>query len=593
MELKELFTGNKSLLGICTDIEFLFLLKSWKVLSDRNELDSHVTFEAIYNQTIDLQEMHNVFKQLSKSVNAFSMFMAFHKDTPLNYDIEEVIKYLNIVANDDLSFSVIDAFEELNSKSKTYIPQQLVELGYKLVNNNSNEIYMPFSHTFSIFSITDKKVYFEDAYDMRLVTSDKTPFILELIKIIENKDIEFPKPKIVLDILNSPFDHPTFVNPKAPHLLKEFESVLSFPTQGLRAKYDITEKDRYNRFKIHKGTNLDVAHFEHILAQTKEKAVVLMPVGFTYRGSTEEEFRKYLVEKNYLEAIIQLPPNLHSATSIETVFFVINKYKNDNKVQFINLKDDSFIVRDGRKLVLKNIDDILDIYENKKELENISVLVTNDDITNNNYSLAIDRYVIPEETKELQKIISNYKTIELQDIAEIRKSQLFRDEGNGKEVYELSPSDFEKAGFTKEGGKLKKIGSQFKKYDTYKLQAFDILVSTKGTIGKVAIIGEVTEPLLASQASQVIRVKDKDRAIELYMFFKSDIGQALLRQLVAGTAMPQIATSEIRQLHIPILSKNEKERVLLNFNNEIELYNKIDKINTDIKQIHSNFLGAK
>lgn len=61
-------------------------------------------------------------------------------------------------------------------------------------------------------------------------------------------------------------------------------------------------------------------------------------------------------------------------------------------------------------------------------------------------------------------------------------------------------------------------------------------------IRKVAIIDEACEPILASQ---VIRVKD------------------------------------------------EKKQVLLNFNNEIKMYNEIDKINTDIKQIHSNFLEVK
>lgn len=60
-----------------------------------------------------------------------------------------------------------------------------------------------------------------------------------------------------------------------------------------------------------------------------------------------------------------------------------------------------------------------------------------------------------------------------------------------------------------------------------------------------------------------------------------------------GAAMPQIATSEIKKLQIPILSKDEKKQVLLNFNNEIKMYNEINKINTDIKQIHNNFLGKQ
>jgi len=318
-----------------------------------------------------------------------------------------------------------------------------------------------------------------------------------------------------------------------------------------------------------------------------------MATGFAFSSGVEEAFRKYLIEQNYLEAIIQLPPNLHSATAIESLFFVINKDKNNDKAQFINLKDESFITRDGRTLVLKGIDTIVNIYKDKKEIENISVIVTNEDIKNNNYSLAIDRYVVPKEVKELQSILSSYQTVQLQDIAQIRRSQLLKDEKDGKEIYELSPSDFAKAGFTTVGGKLKKIGSQSSKYETYKLKPYDILLSTKGTIGKVAIIGEIYEPLVASQSSQVIRVEDKNKAIELYMFFKTDLAQAMLKQLVAGSAMPKISTNEIKQLHILILSNDEKKQVLLNFNREIKLYNEMDKLNKNIKQIHNSFLGVK
>ena len=594
MELEELFLGNKSLQGIVTELNFLFLLKAWKIMSDRNELDTELTFSTVYNKTINLKEMNSLFKQLSKNINIFKMFLAFHKEIPFN-KIEDVIKFLNLIANDSIGFSVMDAFDRLDSLSnKAYtISNQLATLGCKLLNNDSKEVYVPFSHTFSVFSVTSKRFYFENAYDSSYVTSTYLALILEYIKIIENKEIQYPMTTLIMDIaFQNPLRTPEFLNPDAPHLLRQFESVLSFPPLSLKKELD-TSKDKFNRFQFQRGTGLDVAHFEHILAQTKFKAVVLMPVGFTYRGGAEEKLRGYLIEKNYVEAIIQLPPNLHSATSIETTFFVINKQKLTDKVLFLNLKNERFLKRDGRKIVFKNIDTIIDIYKNSEEIDNISIVVSNKDIRNNGYSLAIDRYVVSKEAKELQEVLSSYKTVELQDIAEIRRSQLFKDEEDGKEVYELSPSNFSMAGFTKKDGKLKKIGKQSNKYETYKLQAFDVLVSTKGTIGKVAIIDEVFEPLLASQASQVIRVKDKETAIELYMFLKSDIGQAMLGQLVAGAAMPQIATSEIKKLGIPILSKNEKRQVLLNFNNEIKMYNEINKINTDIKQIHNNFLGTK
>ena len=42
---------------------------------------------------------------------------------------------------------------------------------------------------------------------------------------------------------------------------------------------------------------------------------------------------------------------------------------------------------------------------------------------------------------------------------------------------------------------------------------------------------------------------------------------------------------------IPVLSKIEEEKLFLNFNNEKEMYNKITKLEQNIKQIHNEFLG--
>ena len=556
-------------------IELFYLLKSWKTLSTKEIVDDSLKFSTFFTQKVESKKMLAIFEKLSKEHNVFKFYLNQNSNI-LKIDTDTLVSIYNAVEDDNSNMTVNDAFYSQKGIRDFSASNQIAELGVKLLNNDSKSIYIPFTNGFSYAYKTDKKIFAEDQ-------NIRNAFIAELVRIVDGKDLEF--------VVNDALDTPTYINLEAPHLLKEFESVLAFPPFGSRGKQDFS-KDKFNRFKIHRGTNLDVAHFEHILVQCKEKAVVLVPVGFSYRTGSEDLFRQELINKNILEAVIQLPPNLHTATSIETTFFVINKQKTTDKVFFINLKDEQFLKRDGRKIVFENVDKIIDIYKSSEEIDNVSVVVSNDDIKDNSYSLAIDRYVVSKEAKELQAVLSSYETVELQNIAEIRRSQLFKDEGDGKEVYELSPSDFSKAGFTKEGGKLKKIGKQSSKYETYKLQAFDVLVSTKGTIGKVAIIDEVSEPILASQASQVIRVKDKNTAIELYMFLKSDIGQAMLGQLVAGAAMPQIATNEIKKLQIPILSENEKKRIVLNFNNEIRMYNEINKINEDIKQIHSNFLGT-
>lgn len=558
-------------------LELVYVSKAWEKLSHEGKIEKDLTFDSFYTQTVTIKKLSSIFEKLSKQIKLFKLYSF----DPKSFDDNKLIEILGVVKNSENLLNVNEVFYLDKGKRGAFsVSNQIAELGIKLLDGDSKELYVPFTNGFAYTSYTDKKIYAD-------CQMPQAALIAELINILEKKDITFE----VTDAL----EKPKFINPNAPHLLKEFESVLSFPAFGKKGKLDVS-KDKFHRFNFQNGTILDVAHFEHILKQTKSKAVVLMPVGFTYRGRSEEKFREYLAKENYLEAIIQLPPNLHSATSIETTFFVINKQKDNDKVLFINLKDESFIKRDGRKLVFKSLDKIVEIYENNQEIENISSIVSNSEISNNNYSLAIDRYIISKEDRELQKTLEQFKLVKLENIAEIRRSQLFKDEEDGREIYEVSPSDFSKAGFTKECGKVKQIGSQLNRLQTYKLEPYDLLLSTKGTIGKVAIIGEINKDMIASQAIQVIRVQDEDKktkATSLYMFFKSDLGQAIFSSLVSGVAMPQIATAEIKKLNIPILTKEQEKQTVLNFNNEIKLYNEIDKINTDIEAIHNKYLEVK
>ena len=556
-------------------LELLYVCKAWNKLSKDGKIEDELRFNTFYNQKVEVEKLASVFDKLAKQIKLFELYKLDTK----NIQDNTLVAILNLVNNSSKLPNVNDSFFFEKAKSSDYsVPNQIAELGIKLLNGDSKELYVPFTNGFAYSNYTNKKIFADNQFF-------RNSLIAELINVLEDKEIVFER--------TNTLEEPKFINPDAPHILKEFESVLSFPPFSVRGNLDI-KNDKFNRFKFQRGSILDVAHFEHILAQTKNKAVVLMAVGFTYRSGSEEEFRKYLIEKNYVEAIIQLPPNLHSATSIETTFFVINKNKADDKVHFVNLKDESFIKRDGRQLVFKSLDEIIDIYVNKKEIENISSLISNDEITQNNYSFAIDRYVIAQDAKEMQKALERFELIELENIADIRRSQLFKDENEGLEVFEISPSDFSKAGFTLECGKIKQIGSQEKRLDTYELQSYDVLLSTKGTIGKVAIIGEITKPMIASQAIQVIRIKDKnkeEKAVSLYMFLKSDLGQTILSSLVAGVAMPQISTVEIKKLNVPKLNKDEEKKLFLNFNSELEMYNKITNLEQNIKQLHNEFLG--
>ncbi len=78
-----------------------------------------------------------------------------------------------------------------------------------------------------------------------------------------------------------------------------------------------------------------IMHCLHWLATDGTAAIVCFP-GIMYRGGAEQKIRKYLIDNNYIECIIQLPDNLFYGTSIATCIMVLKKSKVDNQTLFID-----------------------------------------------------------------------------------------------------------------------------------------------------------------------------------------------------------------------------------------------------------------
>lgn len=557
-------------------IRLIVLLDAWKTLSREKKItSSSLTFTTFYNSEITVERFKETLEQLSLDHKIFDLFLPFgHARNKI--DDTTLATLFNEVSSSEPLTDIGLLLNTFDVRHRQAIALQVSELGIKLLGDSCDEIYAPFNMDMSFTYFTDKPVYAESLGD---------EFLVEAMKIIDHLPVQYKH--------TDPLDKPMFINSHAKHQLRKFKCTLSFPPFNMRGANNYYTNDIYNRFKVFNGKgSQDVAHLEHILAQTEGKAIVLMPVGFNYRASTEFAMRKHLVNSNLIEAVLQLPPHLHPHTSIETTLLVLNFHKEDKNVQFINLNQDHFVQKGKRQITFKDLDEIISIYTQKESIEDISTVVSNDEIASNNYVFSIDRYVVSKEAQALEQALASYEVMPLDDIADIRRSQMFKDEETGLEVIELSPGELANAGYTVNSSRHKQIGSQESKLQTYVLQKNDIILGTKGTIGKVAIIGDSSTPLIASQAMQVIRPTNTQvDPIVLYMYLKSDIGQALLKQLVAGVAMPQIATSEIKKFKVPVLSLSEQEHIMHQFQKEIELYETIEEQKNVIKKIHSNFLG--
>jgi len=141
-------------------------------------------------------------------------------------------------------------------------------------------------------------------------------------------------------------------------------------------------------------------HILHWLAVNGTAAIVEFP-GVMYRGGAEQKIRKYLVDNNYVDTVIQLPPDLFFGTGIQTCILVLKKSKTDNKVLFINAERE--FARKNTKNQLREEDrtKILDNYNSREDVEYFSRLVDHEEIANNDYTLSVTSYVKAEDTREV------------------------------------------------------------------------------------------------------------------------------------------------------------------------------------------------
>ena len=135
------------------------------------------------------------------------------------------------------------------------------------------------------------------------------------------------------------------------------------------------------------------------LAPNGTAAIVCFP-GIMYRGGAEQKIRKYLIDNNYVDCIIQLPSNLFFGTSIATCIMVLKKNKTDSKTLFIDATNECIKVTNNNKLTPANIDRIVSIFADRKEEQHISHLASYDEITENDYNLSVSTYVEAEDTRE-------------------------------------------------------------------------------------------------------------------------------------------------------------------------------------------------
>ena len=210
-----------------------------------------------------------------------------------------------------------------------------------------------------------------------------------------------------------------------------FEAIVSNPPYSIRWDGDanplLINDPRFSPAGVlAPKSKADLAFIMHSLswlATSGTAAIVCFP-GVMYRGGAEQKIRKYLIDNNYINCVIQLPDNLFFGTSIATCIMVLKKSKTENSTLFIDASKECVKVTNSNKLTQKNIDTIIDAYTKRADSDHFTVLVPNADIATQDYNLSVSTYVEQKDTREVIDIA--VLNAEIEEI--VAREQILRDE---------------------------------------------------------------------------------------------------------------------------------------------------------------------
>ena len=344
---------------------------------------------------------------------------------------------------------------------------------------------------------------------------------------------------------------------------------------GWKDKESQIINDKYSRFiyGLPGVANADWLFILSALKSLKEegKAVIITTLGSLFRVGGEENIRKKLIGFDYIETVIEFAGGLLTNTAIPCAMMVINMNKSQdmkNKIQFINADEIYENVRRGKRILNDdNINTILDIYRGKNNIDDVSEIVSLENIEDGN--LLPSRYVVKTEfnsseygkvkihldklnaSKKLGEIGTFYRGINVtsknvQDSNGKYKIINLADIKDGKLNVDLLPT------YSIENNA---------RVEAYKVEAGDIIISNKG-VTKICIIPEHEGDVLISQNFIGIRVKSSYNPEYIKEFLESPIGEYLIDSRKTGTAVAMINVKDLKEIPIVEMSLEDQNKII-------------------------------
>lgn len=550
------------------EILFPFKLLAWKKLSEHLSLPEEFDFFLFLKTNKNKHDFLEFAKSFSESdyAKAFRIFLSSDIKFLRKYDEQSLISYINRANLLDKYPDIDEFFNTLNKNiiHSSFLSDEIINFFINLLSlNRAEQIYNPYPDNYQlalkINNKLNKQVFTEDSF----VTS--LPYILNVL-YDANLNISFSEPLI----------NPSY---KEGYNLQTFDTVVSI-LPAVRRLHINLNKDIYNRFNF-KYVMLShplSAYILHILAQTKNKAYVIVPTNFLSRSfKADIEFRKLLLESSLVSNVILLPVNIFHRATIDCAIIIFDKQKLDKNIHFI---DATALMKKSYEYMSEKVFNVL---KSKIQESDFAYIVGMEDIEKNNYSLNPKSYL---ESKKIAKIFKNAKFIKLSEKVEIISSPFIKRKKGSLEVYELQPTDINDYGFINQPKNKVRVYLTETELEKNAIRKYDILLVTKGikdTISKSGIVINKPEDeiWIAGQSISVLRAKSEGEAKALFMFLITDEARNILNSLATGSLLLNISAKSLKEMTIPELDNKKLENLYEEF---LGNYKEIERIKALMRQ---------
>lgn len=383
-----------------------------------------------------------------------------------------------------------------------------------------------------------------------------------------------------------------------------FDAEICMPPFGA----DVRDRDELPRKTLERidATDRGRLHFEPVamadmlVHAPNARVVFSFTAGVLFRTvGLEAIARSEIVDSGRLASVIAVPPSMiYATTGIATALVVLEPTGSEKKdVRFLDLSHDRF----GSKATRGQYDIRRDaswaeaIRTHLDEGVEWARDVPIEEIHKQSDVLAAERYLRTQSAEALSVFLSGYETKALSDVVEIiRPAALPKSKDGEYTVREASPGDIGEAGFLGLPPRETRIthGVFRTKARNQQVRPGDVLLSVKGTIGKVGIVGDDVPDgddgfWTAGQSLVILRPGKRIAAEVLYEYLSDDLVQEYIGSLAGGAAIQSISAKDLAALPIPLPDEGQQAQVVHQARERRAMFEQIERMRQKIEDHRS------